>query len=169
MADTRNWLDNAKLRVSYGITGNAGGIGAYGTNGIAYIYSSAGVTVGDQAVPFVQYSGTVPSYGLGWEKSYNWNVGLDFGVLNGRIDGSVEWFKTTTKDLLYKRTVPITSGLTGWGSPSVSGRILPKPRTTVSKSPSIPAISSQRTSHGVRPLPLHGTRKRLCHSPTVTL
>lgn len=117
MADTRNWLDNAKLRVSYGITGNAGGIGAYGTNGQAYIFSSAGVTVGDQAVPFVQYSGTVPSYGLGWEKSYNWNIGLDFGVLNGRIDGSVEWFKTTTKGLLYKRTVPITSGLTGWGSP----------------------------------------------------
>lgn len=53
----------------------------------------------------------------GWEKSYNWNIGLDFGILNGRIDGSVEWFKTTTKGLLFKRTLPITSGLTGWGSP----------------------------------------------------
>ncbi|MBD5334028.1 MAG: TonB-dependent receptor [Bacteroides sp.] len=117
MSDTRSWLDNAKLRVSYGITGNSGGVGAYGTNGLAYIFSSAGVTADDQAVPFVQYSQTVPSYGLGWEKSYNWNVGLDFGVLNNRIDGSVEWFKTNTKGLLYKRTVPITTGLTGWGSP----------------------------------------------------
>lgn len=43
--------------------------------------------------------------------------GLDFGIMNGRIDGSVEWFKTTTKGLLFKRTLPITSGLTGWGSP----------------------------------------------------
>ena len=42
---------------------------------------------------------------------------VDFGILNGRIDGSVEWFKTTTKGLLFKRTLPITSGLTGWGSP----------------------------------------------------
>ena len=50
-------------------------------------------------------------------KSYNWNVGLDFGVLNNRIDGSVEWFRTETKGLLYKRTVPITDGVTGWGSP----------------------------------------------------
>ena len=34
-----------------------------------------------------------------------------------RVDGSIEWFKTTTKGLLFKRTLPITSGLTGWGSP----------------------------------------------------
>lgn len=50
-------------------------------------------------------------------KSYNWNIGLDFGVLNSRIDGSIEWFRTTTKGLLFKRILPITSGLTGWGSP----------------------------------------------------
>lgn len=54
---------------------------------------------------------------MGWEKSYNWNVGLDYGILNNRVDGSIEWFKTTTKGLLFKRTLPITSGLTGWGSP----------------------------------------------------
>lgn len=117
MEDARRWLDNAKLRVSYGITGNSGGIGAYGTESQAYYYSSAGVTVGGNAVPFVQYTGTIASPYLGWEKSYNWNVGLDFSVVHNRIDGSIEWFKTTTKGLLYKRTVPITSGMTGWGSP----------------------------------------------------
>lgn len=42
---------------------------------------------------------------------------LDFGILNSRIDGSIEWFRTTTKGLLFKRILPITSGLTGWGSP----------------------------------------------------
>ena len=63
---------------------------------------------------------SIQTYGskdLGWEKSYNWNVGLDYGILNNRVDGSIEWFKTTTKGLLFKRTLPITSGLTGWGSP----------------------------------------------------
>ncbi len=125
---SHNWLDNAKLRVSYGITGNSGGIGAYGTTSVAYIYTANAVTAGGVSVPTAQYSGVTQSPDLGWEKSYNWNVGLDFGVINNRIDGSVEWFKTTTKGLLFKRTVPITSGLTGWGSPLSNWQNLAKTR-----------------------------------------
>ena len=117
MEKTRSWLDNLKLRVSYGITGNSGGTTAYSTTTQAYVYTASGISINGKIVPFTQYSGTYGSSDLGWEKSYNWNVGLDFGILNGRIDGSVEWFKTTTKGLLFKRTLPITSGLTGWGSP----------------------------------------------------
>ena len=117
MESTRDWLNNAKLRVSYGITGNSGGTGAYVTQSQAYLYPNAGVTVGGVPVQFAQYTGTFAGSDLGWEKSYNWNVGLDFGVINNRIDGSIEWFKTDTKGLLYKRTVPITDGITGWGSP----------------------------------------------------
>lgn len=117
MADTRSWLDNAKLRVSYGITGNSGGTGAYATQSGAYLFTNGGVTVDGKNVSFAQYNGTLASRDLGWEKSYNWNVGLDFGVLNNRIDGSIEWFKTNTKDLLFMRTMPITSGATFWGSP----------------------------------------------------
>lgn len=126
MESTRSWLDNAKLRVSYGITGNSGGTGAYVTQSQAYLYPNAGVTVGGVPVQFAQYTGTFAGSDLGWEKSYNWNVGLDFGVLNNRIDGSIEWFKTDTKGLLYKRTVPITDGLTGWGSPLSSWQNLAK-------------------------------------------
>nr|WP_320059829.1 TonB-dependent receptor [uncultured Bacteroides sp.] len=117
MENTRSWLDNLKLRVSYGITGNSGGTNAYSTTTQAYVYTANGVSVDGKIVPFTQYTGTYGSADLGWEKSYNWNIGLDFGILNSRIDGSVEWFKTTTKGLLFKRTLPITSGLTGWGSP----------------------------------------------------
>ncbi len=120
MESTRDWLNNAKLRVSYGITGNSGGTGAYVTQTQVYPYTSAGITIGGVAVPFSQYTGTFAGSDLGWEKSYNWNVGLDFGVINNRIDGSLEWFKTTTKGLLFKRNVPITDGLTGWGSPLAS-------------------------------------------------
>ncbi|MCI1647324.1 MAG: TonB-dependent receptor [Bacteroides sp.] len=117
MKSTRHWLDNLKLRVSYGITGNSGGTDAYSTTTQAYVYTANGVSVDGKIVPFTQYTGTYGSSDLGWEKSYNWNIGLDFGVLNNRIDGSVEWFKTTTKGLLFKRTLPITNGLTGWGAP----------------------------------------------------
>ena len=111
MEKTRSWLDNLKLRVSYGITGNSGGTTAYSTTTQAYVYAASGISINGKIVPFTQYSGTYGSSDLGWEKSYNWNVGLDFGILNGRIDGSVEWFKTTTKGLLFKRILPITSGL----------------------------------------------------------
>ena len=113
----KNWLNNLKLRVGYGITGNSGGVDAYGTTTQAYVYTGNGFTLNGQNSSFTQYTGTYGSKDLGWEKSYNWNVGLDYGILNNRVDGSIEWFKTTTKGLLFKRTLPITSGLTGWGSP----------------------------------------------------
>ncbi len=120
MKSTKGWLDNLKLRVGAGITGNSGGVGAYSTQTNAYKYPNAGVSIGGNYVPFTQYSGTYGSPSLGWEKSYNWNFGLDFTVLGGRIDGSVDFFTTKTRGLLFKRTMPITSGITGWGSPLAS-------------------------------------------------
>lgn len=117
MESTQNWLNNLKLRVGYGVTGNSGGVGAYGTQTNAITYSSAGVSINGTIIPFTQYTGTFGNPGLGWEKSYNLNIGLDFSVLNNKIDGSIEWFNTQTEDLLFKRKLPITSGATGWGSP----------------------------------------------------
>lgn len=117
MGSTKSWLDNLKLRIGYGITGNSGGVDAYATKTNAYAYSSAGISADGKIVPFTQYSGTYGNPNLGWEKSYNWNFGLDFSVLNGRINTTVEWFDTYTKGLLFKRTLPITSGATGWGAP----------------------------------------------------
>lgn len=117
MENTQKWLSNLKLRVGYGVTGNDGGIGAYSSQTGAYAYSSAGITINGQVVPFTQYDGKYANPNLGWEKSYNWNIGFDLGLFNNRIDASIEWFHTTTKDLLFKRTLPITSGNTGWGRP----------------------------------------------------
>lgn len=117
MEATQSWLNSLKLRVGYGITGNSGGIGAYGTSTNAIVYSSAGLSLGGVYAPFAQYTGTYSNLDLGWEKSYNWNVGFDFGILSNRIDGSFEWFTTRTKGLLFKRTLPVTTGNTGWGRP----------------------------------------------------
>lgn len=117
MTGTKGWLDNLKLRIGYGVTGNDGGIGAYSSATNAYAYSSAGISLDGKIAPFTQFSGIYGNPSLGWEKSYNWNVGLDFAILNNRIDGSVDWFKTRTKDLLFKRVMPVTSGSTGWGAP----------------------------------------------------
>lgn len=132
---TEDWLDNLKLRVGWGITGNAGMLStqnenglsdgnAYATQSIPYYFSGTGMRDG-QRVDVIQYN-TYGSNTLGWEKSYNWNVGLDFGVLKNRISGSVEWFHTITRGLLYKQQMPITSGITMWGSPISSWQNLAK-------------------------------------------
>ncbi|MDE6823880.1 MAG: TonB-dependent receptor [Duncaniella sp.] len=126
MSSARNWLDNAKLRVSYGITGNSGGVGPYSTQTQPYQFAQGGVTVDGKIVPFAQYSGTVAGADLGWEKSYNWNIGLDFSILHSRLDGSIEWFDTQTKGLLFARKIPITTGMTGWGAPISSWQNLGK-------------------------------------------
>lgn len=117
LQNAQSWLSNLKLRIGYGVTGNSGGVGAYGTETNAVSYSNAGISTGGSVVPFSQYTGTFSNPLLGWEKSYNWNFGLDFGFLNGRIDGSIEYFDTRTEGLLFKRTMPITNGVTGWGRP----------------------------------------------------
>lgn len=120
MRATQKWLDNLKLRVGAGITGNSGGVGAYSTTTQAIKYSANGITLNNAIASFSQYTGTYGSSLLGWEKSYNWNFGLDYTVLGGRIDGSFDFFTTVTRGLLFKRTMPITSGVTGWGSPLAS-------------------------------------------------
>lgn len=117
MESTHDWLSNLKLRVGYGVTGNSGGVGAYGTLTNAIIYSGSGISIGGNNAPFAQYTGTYSNPDLAWEKSHNWNVGIDLGFLNNRIDGSIEWFTTKTKGLLFKRTLPVTTGNTGWGRP----------------------------------------------------
>ena len=117
MESTQGWLSNLKLRLGYGVTGNDGSLAAYSSMTKAIAYSNAGISIDGKIVPFTQYTGTYANPALTWEKSYNWNYGLDFGFLNGRIDGSIEYFSTRTKGLLFQRTMPITSGATGWGSP----------------------------------------------------
>ncbi|GHT60942.1 SusC/RagA family TonB-linked outer membrane protein [Bacteroidia bacterium] len=120
MKNTQDWLNNLKLRAGYGVMGNPGGLNPYSTQTKAYAYSNAGISIDGKIVPFTQYTETYGNPGLGWEISHNLNVGLDFSLLHNRIDGSIEWFNTQTDGLLFKRTMPITSGITGWGAPLAS-------------------------------------------------
>ncbi|MDR0987851.1 MAG: SusC/RagA family TonB-linked outer membrane protein, partial [Prevotellaceae bacterium] len=120
MASASHWIDNLKLRMGYGVTGNSGGVGPYGTGSKPIVYSGSGISVDGKIGSFAQYTETYGNPSLGWEKSDNLNVGLDFTLLKGRIDGSIDWFNTKTRGLLFKRTMPITGGVTGWGSPLAS-------------------------------------------------
>src|SRR5690606_17695050 len=56
--------------------------------------------------------GAIPNPDLEWEKTHQYNVGIDFGVLGNRITGVVDLYRQDTKDLLLTRGLPPASGFT---------------------------------------------------------
>ena len=109
MEKTQSWLDNLKLRIGYGVTGNSN-IGAY--KSLTLVTNSSNyLTLGENELASYILTQAVANYDLTWEKSYNWNFGLDFGFLGGRIDGSLEYYVTDTKGVLYDRPLPTAFGL----------------------------------------------------------
>lgn len=117
MQNTQDWLSNMKLRVGYGVTGNSGRTDAAYSSTTQTATYTTGVGFGNNGVGHIQYMGTFGNPDASWEKSYNTNIGVDLGLFNGRVNLTVDWYNTDTKDLLYSRTMPITSGVTGWGNP----------------------------------------------------
>ena len=109
MEFAKNWLDDLKLRIGYGVTGNAN-IDPYSSQTL--VESSANLlSLGGAQVSNYILTQAVANYDLTWEKSYNWNLGIDFTLLNNRIDGSIELYSTDTKGVLYKRTLPTAFGM----------------------------------------------------------
>jgi TonB-dependent starch-binding outer membrane protein SusC len=101
--DKQDIFSDLKLRASYGVTGNSGGIGAYTAKlvyGITGTYYNNGVQ--DNAYGPIQ--GSNPD--LKWERTATTNVGLDFTVLKGKLTGSIDWYKKETTDMLFNYAVP---------------------------------------------------------------
>ncbi len=108
MKGTKGWLDNLKVRVGYGVSGNAN-ISPYVS--LTSVTNSANLlNLGQGQIQSYILSRNVANHDLTWEKSYNWNIGLDFAVLNNRIDGSIEFYSTDTKGVLYNRPLPTSFG-----------------------------------------------------------
>jgi TonB-linked SusC/RagA family outer membrane protein len=99
------WLSEMKLRLGYGVTGNAS-VDPYVTSGPLTQYDYVfGTNVATGYIP-----GTMPNPNLGWEKTAQTNIGLDFGLLNDRIYGTIELYKSNIYDLLMKRVIPPITG-----------------------------------------------------------
>lgn len=100
-------LSNLKLRASYGVTGQQEGIGNYNYLPV-YTYSVTGA----EALINGQYINTYRPEAyvsdLKWETTTSWNFGLDFGFLDGRIGGAIDFYTRKTKDLLA--SVPTAAG-----------------------------------------------------------
>lgn len=106
MKSTQNWLSNLKLRLSYGVTGNAGAA-EYAT-----MATSLTGIIGfqDNGEAYSTYGRNVANLNLGWEKSTMVDVGLDIGLFNGRVDIVADWYSTHTRDLLFQRSLPYALG-----------------------------------------------------------
>ena len=101
------FISNLKLRASYGVTGQQEGIGNYN---YLPVYTSS--VTGAEALINGQYITTYRPEAyvsdLKWETTTSWNFGLDFGFLNGRIGGAIDFYTRKTKDLLA--SVPTAAG-----------------------------------------------------------
>lgn len=98
-------VDDLKLRLSYGETGN-NNIGNYASlANINYLsYATTGAAVGGFA------PAAIPNPNLTWEKQQQLNMGVDAGLLKGRINLSVDHFISKNKDLLLNVNIPAAAG-----------------------------------------------------------
>ena len=99
-------LSDLKVRVSYGVAGNAA-VKAYSTqSGLVLVPFSWN----DQAAIAYGLDPQTGNPNLKWELTATNNIGIDFGILKNRITGSVDYYDSKTRDLLLPRALPPTSG-----------------------------------------------------------
>ena len=105
MENTSGWLDNLRLKLSYGTNGNQ-------PNGYFNALTLFGVSARHNQQPaLTAYSIGNPS--LTWENSYTWNVGLDFSLWKKALSGTIEYYNRRTTDLIDWTNV---SYMTGWST-----------------------------------------------------
>ncbi len=107
MSGTRSWLDNLKIRASYGVTGN---------NQIDD-YAAIGLLANKQyaingTLENGLYTSTFPSRDLKWEKTGQYDFGFDLGLLNSRLNFTFDFYYSKTTDMLLNVPVPAITGFT---------------------------------------------------------
>ena len=96
------WVNMLKLKASYGVQGNDGLDGYYPwSDQYGHSYDGTNYSIA------MTYKG---NENLTWETSMSFNTGFDFELFNGKLNGTIEYFNRDTKDLLYSKNVPYSSG-----------------------------------------------------------
>lgn len=98
-----DWLDNLKIRLGYGVTGNQD-FGAYQS---LILLKRVGSLYYNQKWINSYGPGQNPNPDLRWEKKKEYNLGIDFSFFNQRFGGSIEFYKRKTEDLLWNFEVPV--------------------------------------------------------------
>ena len=100
------WVNDLKLRIGAGVTGNSA-VDAYTTKGaITSLFYPFLSTITAGSLP----SSVFANQELGWEKTTQYNLGLDFSLFKRRISGVIDVYKSKTKDLLLNRSIPSVTG-----------------------------------------------------------
>ncbi len=100
-----NSISELKLRASYGVSGNQSV--AVGSTKSKYNTSTAVI---GQAVTTVYYPGNMPNDLLGWERTKQYNVGIDMGLMKGRLKFTSDIYKKRTENLLINLPIPFSTG-----------------------------------------------------------
>ena len=107
MQGTSNWMNNLKLRLGYGVTG-AASIDPYSS--VATVELDGYYSLGGQKTNSYKFSENVANADLTWERSHNWNIGLDASFFNNRIDLSADYYITNTDGVIWKQNLPVVNG-----------------------------------------------------------
>jgi len=102
------WLDQLKLRFGLGTVGNSA-VGLYSTKGAI---TQLTVPFGTGTETGYTLTSSVANQDLGWEKTTQYNLAVDFSFLKGRVNGTIEAYKSKTTDLLLTVALPSVSGFT---------------------------------------------------------
>jgi TonB-linked SusC/RagA family outer membrane protein len=108
--ETLEFINDLKLRVSYGITGNAGAIGPYGS--LATVSTGALNYNFNNTTLIGTYPTGIANPDLRWEQASQFDIGLDLALFNNRLTGVVDYYYKRTDDLLFSKTIPMSSGYT---------------------------------------------------------
>ncbi len=103
-----SWINDLKLRFGVGVTGNSA-IAPYSTQGpiTPLFYPFLNVTTAG-SIPSL----TLANQSLAWEKTTQYNVGIDFSIFNRRINGTLDLYTSQTPNLLLNRSIPTVTGYT---------------------------------------------------------
>ncbi|WP_224068284.1 SusC/RagA family TonB-linked outer membrane protein [Arachidicoccus terrestris] len=110
-----SWISSLKLRAGIGTTGNAA-ISPYQTiGGVQTLYYTWGSSVDAGYVSSdasLKNPAPMANLDLGWERTTQFNLGLDFDLLQGRVSGAIDAYKSQTNDLLLLMSIPSITGFT---------------------------------------------------------
>ena len=111
MHGAENWLSNLKLRLSFGTAGN----NRIPANLLEPTYKMSSSTgkgpfYDENRAPMLEHLSTLYNPNLKWETTVTRNIGIDYGFLKGRINGTLDFYWNTTKDLLMQSGIPTNTG-----------------------------------------------------------
>lgn len=103
------WLNQLKLRVSYGVQGNDDVLDTSG-NADWYAWHGRAMTGYNYDSQLGLYYSKMENKNLTWEKNNSWNIGVDFAMFSRKLSGSVEFYNRLTSDMLFQLPLPLSNG-----------------------------------------------------------